>query len=215
MSADFPNAPRLPALASLRRFARSRSRREPCELCEAELADTHAHLVELSSRKLICACDACAILFDNQGAGKYRRVPSRVRILADFRLPEEVWAALDLPINLAFFLNSTALGRVVALYPSPGGATEALPPPDAWQMLVEDNPSLANLIPDVEALLVNRLSSPSGYYRVGIDKCYELVGLIRTHWRGISGGKAVTREIDRFFTALQERAQPAGGNSHA
>lgn len=214
MSADFPDAARLSALASLRRFARPRPRRERCELCNAELAETHAHLVELSGRRLICACDACAILFDNQGAGKYRRVPSRVQFLADFHLPDIAWAALDLPINLAFFLHNTAAGRVIALYPSPGGATEALPPPDAWQMLVEDNPSLHNLIPDVEALLVNRLSSPHAYYRVGIDKCYELVGLIRAHWRGLSGGKDVWREIDHFFTALKERAQMAGGTPY-
>lgn len=215
MSADSPDAPRLSALASVRRFARPRPQREHCELCNAELAETHAHLVELSSRRLFCACDACAILFDSQGAGKYRRVPHRVQLLADFRLPEVVWAALDLPINLAFFLYSTAARRILALYPSPGGTTEALTPPDAWQMLEEDNPSLCDLIPDVEALLVNRLRPPHLYYRVGIDKCYELVGLVRTHWRALSGGEAVWREIDRFFTALKERAQTAGGKPYA
>jgi hypothetical protein len=67
----------------------------------------------------------------------------------------------------------------------------------------------------VEALLVNRLSSPPAYFRLGIDKCYELIGLIRTHWRGLSGGKVVQREIDRFFTDLKERAFPAGGTPHA
>ena len=64
----------LAALASLRRFARPRAARERCELCGAELADEHAHLVELASRRLACACEACAILFSGQGAG---RVPPR------------------------------------------------------------------------------------------------------------------------------------------
>jgi hypothetical protein len=203
------------ALNSLRRFLQRPAVQERCELCSAPLADQHAHLLELASRQLVCACDACAILFDAQGAGKYRRTPRDIRALADFRLSDEMWQGLDLPINLAFFLHSTAAGRIVALYPSPAGATEAHPPPDGWQMLVEDNPILSALAPDVEALLVNRLSSPPVYYLVGIDKCYELVGLIRTHWRGLSGGKAVGQEIDRFFAALKERAHPAGGAAYA
>ena len=45
-------------------------------------------------------------------------------------------------------------------------------------------------------------------YRVPIDECYKLVGLIRTHWRGLSGGTEVWEEIGRFFDELRERAQP-------
>jgi hypothetical protein len=207
------------AWSSLRRFARRSAVREYCELCSAELTAEHAHLVELSARRLVCACDACAILFDYQGAGKYRRVPRRVQFLPDFRLSDIAWQGLGLPINLAFFLHSTAAGRVVALYPSPGGATEALPALDVWQTLTEDNPILRDFQPDVEALLVNRLGPAPEHYRVGIDECYKLVGLVRTHWRGLSGGTAVWREIGRFFTELKERAGPpaptSGSTTHA
>jgi hypothetical protein len=133
------------ALSSLRRFVRRRVVREQCELCSAELADDHAHLVELSSRRLVCACEACAILFDSREAGRYRRVPRDSQFLPDFRLPDVAWQGLGLPINLAFFLHSTAAGRVVAFYPSPAGATESLPSLDAWKTLVEDNPSLHDL----------------------------------------------------------------------
>lgn len=209
MSTDFPDAPLLSALASLRRFAQPRPQREHCDLCDAELAETHAHLLELSSRRLVCACTACAILFDNPFAAKYRRVPNRVQLLADFRLPEETWAALHLPIDLAFFLHSTEAERVLALYPSPAGATEALVPLEAWQALVQDNPILRQLQPDVEALLVNRIGETRDYYRIGIDKCYELVGLLRTHWRGLSGGPAVWEAIGRFFAGMR------GGATHA
>src|SRR5437764_14437845 len=114
------------ALAALRRFVRPRAARERCELCDAELAPAHAHLLELSTRQLACACDACAILFSGQAGARYRRVPRRARFLADFRLSDETWNDLRLPINLAFFVNHTAAGRVVALYPSPAGATEGL-----------------------------------------------------------------------------------------
>lgn len=198
--------PALNALQSLRRFARPRAAEEQCELCGAALGPGHAHLVEPSNRRLVCACDACAILFPGGGAAKYRRVPRRVQRLPEFRLTDVAWEGLQLPINLAFFLNSSAVGRVVALYPSPAGATESLVSPEAWQALADENPVLRQFEPDVEALLVNRLGTACDCYRVGIDVCYHLVGLIRTHWRGLSGGPAVWDEIGRFFAGLRERS---------
>jgi hypothetical protein len=167
------------------------------------LSEAHDHLVELASRRLVCACEACAILFGNSAAAKYRRVPRRYKFLSGFRLPDVTWEALGLPVNMAFFLHSTPAGRVVAFYPSPGGATEAAVPADGWQMIAEDNPILATFEPDVEALLVNRVGPARECYRVGVDECYKLVGLVRTHWRGFSGGQAVWDEVEKFFTRLK------------
>jgi CheY-like chemotaxis protein len=82
-------------------------------------------------------------------------------LLADFRLPEEVWAGLHLPIDLAFFVHSTAAGRVIAWYPSPAGAMESLVSLEAWQALAEDNPVLRGLQPDVEALRAACTNCPS------------------------------------------------------
>ena len=192
MSADATGSGRgLAALNSLRQFARPRAFAEHCELCDTGLAVEHAHLLELASRRLVCACDACAFLFDNPAAGRFRRVPRRSRFLPNFGLSDAAWADLHLPIDLAFFLPSTPPGRVVALYPSPAGATESLVPLESWQALVEDNPVLRDLEPDVEALLVNRIGTARECYLVGIDICYQLVGLIRKNWRGLSGGTAV------------------------
>jgi hypothetical protein len=42
---------------------------------------------------------------------------------------------------------------------------------------------------------------------VPIDECYSLVGLIRMHWRGLSGGREVWEKIDRFFENLRERSR--------
>jgi hypothetical protein len=215
MSPDSPGNPGRNPLASLRRLVRPRPAREVCELCAAELAEDHAHLVEVASRRLRCACDACALLFSGQGAGKYRRVPRRAEILTDFRLSDAQWEGLNLPINLAFFLHSTPAGRVVALYPSPAGVTESLPDAQAWEGLAEDNPVLRELEPDVEALLVNRLGPAPEHYRVGVDECYKLAGLIRTHWRGLSGGTGVWEEVGRFFADLKRRCGPPGGRPHA
>ncbi len=149
--------PALKALAALRKFVKPRTDREQCEMCGAGLADEHSHLLDLSRQQLVCVCEACAILFSGPAAGKYRRVPRRIEFLADFRLTDEAWESLHLPINLAFFRYSTPAGRVVALYPSPAGATESLVALEAWQTLVDDNPLLSELEPDVEALLVNRV----------------------------------------------------------
>ena len=68
---------------------------------------------------------------------------------------------------------------------------------------------------DVEALLVNRIGHSRGftgpeYYIVPIDECYKLVGLIRVHWRGLSGGTEVWQEIGHFFDGLKQRATAAG-----
>ena len=139
--------PALTALASLRRFVRPRAVREHCELCDAALADEHAHLVELATRRLVCACDACAILFSGQGRGAVPPRPPAGPVLPDFRLTDEAWEGLQLPINLAFFLHSTPAGRVVALYPSPAGATESLVAPEAWEALARRTRSCATSSP--------------------------------------------------------------------
>ena len=216
MNSDSHNAnPGLSALAALRRFARPQRLREQCDLCSAELADEHSHLLELSSRRLACACEPCAILFSGQTAARFRRVPRRAELLSDFHLTDLAWASLQLPVNLAFFVNSTLAGGVVVLYPSPGGATEATLPAEAWQMLVEDNPVLDKLEADVEALLVNRVGEARDCYRAGIDQCYKLVGLIRTHWQGFSGGAKVWEEIGRFMSSLKERSGPRRNAAHA
>lgn len=194
-------------LEFVRRFAQRRAALpERCELCGLGLADEHAHLVEPAARRLVCVCDPCGVLFDQDRAGRFRRVPRRVQALDEFRLTDTGWAGLELPVNLVFFLHSTPVGRVVAVYPSPGGATEANLAPEDWAGLLEENPRLRTLEPDVEALLVNRIGDAREHYRVGIDRCYELVGLVRTHWTGFSGGTAMWHEVGRFFNRLREKA---------
>jgi hypothetical protein len=177
-------------------------------MCSAALADEHQHLVEPLSRQMICACEPCAILFSGQAEMKYKRVPRRIRALPDFRLTDGQWDSLMLPIQLAFFFHSTPDGKVLALYPSPAGPTESLLALDSWDEIVQDNPVLREMESDVEALLVKRVGDASEYYLVPIDECYKLVGLIRAHWRGLSGGTEVWREIGQFYERLKERSSP-------
>jgi hypothetical protein len=190
----------------LRRFARPRPVREQCDLCGQALADEHDHLVEISTRRVHCACGPCAILFSGQKVVKYRRIPRQLQYLADFRLPDDLWARLDLPIELAFFVRDTATDAVIVRYPSPAGTTEAIVNSNAWKELVDENPSIQHLEPDVEVLLVNRIGGRCECYRVGIDEGYKLVGILRQHWQGFSGGREVWDEIDRFFEDLKHRS---------
>jgi len=192
--------------AALRRFVRLRAPQECCELCSQPLAAEHPHLLNCDNRQLLCACEACAILFSGQQNGRFRRVPRDVQRLADFVLSDQQWQALGIPINLAFFTADSKTGRVLALYPSPGGAVEAEIPSDTWQELADANPVLRQLEPDVEALLVNRVGQARDYYRVPIDQCYRLVGLVRTHWRGLGGGAEVWGVIAQFFAELRAKS---------
>jgi hypothetical protein len=134
---------------------------------------------------------------------KFKLIPRDTRALPDFRMTDAEWEGLALPIDLAFFFYSTPDEKMTALYPSPAGPTESLLPLTSWEVLVGQNPVLQNMESDVEALLVNRAGSAREYFIAPIDKCYELVGTIRMHWRGLSGGEEVWREIEKFFARLR------------
>jgi hypothetical protein len=208
------------AFATLRQFARTPRPLERCELCSAALAREHPHLVEISMRQIVCACEACATLFDGMTGGKYKRVSRRAQILTNFQMTDAQWEDLLIPINMAFFFRSSTEDRMVTLYPSPAGAVESLLPLDAWSEITQHNTVLTTLRPDIEALLVNRVGhahelSHAEYYIAPIDECYRLVGLIRANWKGLSGGSEVWAEIGRFFSDLRSRADVVSGEANA
>jgi hypothetical protein len=205
--------------SSLRRFAQEESGKaakeaveavqEHCELCSEPIPPDHRHLLEVSTREMICVCRPCSILFDREAAseGKYRLIPDRHLFLEDFEMNDVQWESLRVPVDMAFFFYSTPAERVVAFYPSPMGPTESLLTLSAWEELERCNPVLGGMERDVEALLVNRVRGAREHFLVPIDECYSLVGLIRMHWRGLSGGREVWEEIGRFFEELRERSR--------
>ena len=147
-------------------------------------------------------------------------MPRESRLLCDFRLSDAQWNALQIPIGTAFFFQSTPAERVVAIYPSPAAPVESLLPLEAWTEIVADNPVLHTMPADVAALLVNRLGAMNGfaaeeYYLTPIDQCYRLVGLLRLHWRGLSGGAEVWKELRRFFADLARHSVREGAGCHA
>ena len=201
------------AVSALRRFAsRAVTREEVCDLCGVRVGGEHQHLVDPVKRRLMCACDACAILFDNAN-GTFTRVPRTIRRLPGAAFGPRQWDALSIPIGVAFFFVSSPQERVVAMYPSPAGATESLLPLTTWDELVPQGSPVRALKPDVEALLVNRLrelpSAECRDYLVPIDLCYRLVGIIRAEWRGFSGGAEAWDAIDRFYAYLDAHAEDA------
>jgi hypothetical protein len=202
-------------IAALRRFVRPKANLERCDMCSAGLTVEHSHLLEPTKRQLVCACEACALLFSGGAGTKYRRVPRRVRFLKDFQLSDPQWDGLMIPIQLAFFFHSTPAAKVIAMYPSPAGATESLLALEAWDEVVGENAVLKSMESDVEALLVNRVGDKKEYYIAPIDSCYELVGLIRSRWHGFSGGQEVWQAIEDFFTKLKRRAGVGQEAMHA
>jgi hypothetical protein len=193
------------SLMALKRLRRKQSSTEWCELCARALEGRHAHLLDPQARRILCACDPCAFLFQD-GAGRYRRVPRDSFFLSDLALDNLQWESLSIPVNLAFFFFSSPAKRVVAYYPSPGGATESLLTLEAWEGIASAHSRVGQMQPDVEALLVNRVASPPDYYIVPIDRCYELSGIVRKHWQGFTGGDDVWREVANFFAALRSEA---------
>jgi hypothetical protein len=201
-------------VAALRTFARP-PQIVLCELCGEPLDGTHPHLLELDQHALRCCCRACALLFGNQQNARYKRVPESVRWLNEFHLSDEQWDALAIPIGIAFFYRDSAAQRVITMYPGAAGAMQSSLDLGAWDRLVADNPILDTLEPDVEALLVNRVEGAREHYRVPIDQCYALTGVIRARWRGLSGGVDAWRAIHACFTALKAGERLPEGVSNA
>jgi len=206
----------------LRRFAappgppgpptRSRTgNEERCELCGEPLASTdgvgsgHAHLIDPQNRSIACACTACALLFTRPG-GRYRTVPDRVCHDPRAPLTAAEWAELQIPVAIAFFFVNSALGRVIASYPSPAGATECELDLGAWDRLTQTHPLLQALTPDVEAILVVREPTAETFL-LPIDMCYALAGALRVNWRGFDGGAEVRQLLSAFLADLRRRSR--------
>jgi hypothetical protein len=181
-----------------------------CQLCNSELDGRHGHLVDTDKRSLACACRACYLLFTHEGAGgggRYRAVPERICHDPGRPLTDADWGELDIPVAMAFFFFNSALGRVVAGYPSPGGPTECELDLEAWDRIAGAHPLFAAMTPDVEAIFVNRTELGNEVFLIPIDMCYSLVGELRMLWSGFDGGSEVRAALATFLTGLRKRAR--------
>ncbi|MFF7052789.1 DUF5947 family protein [Streptomyces griseorubiginosus] len=201
----------------LRRFLTERPPQpERCELCAVAVEAGHRHLVDTEKRALVCACPSCALLMEQPGAaaGRFRTVPARYLTDPRHRLDETAWEALQIPVGVAFLFRNAALDRLVALYPSPAGATESELEPATWTDVLGDSRLAELLEPDVEALLLRRTDGRFECHLVPIDICYELVGRMRLLWQGFDGGAEARAALDAFFADVARRVRPVGEVGH-
>ena len=191
-----------------RRAPQRREDHARCELCGAAVAERHAHVVALDRHELQCACIACAVLFRDAhaGSGRYRTVPERVIAARHFLPGDADWTRLEIPVQLAFVVRRE---RWIAMYPSPAGTVEAPLSDAASAALAALVPLSAKVEPGVEALLIHRPrgGATARCYVVPIDACYELVALVRRHWRGFDGGDEARAAIDTFIERLDRAAE--------
>ncbi|OBC08547.1 hypothetical protein A5784_06690 [Mycobacterium sp. 852013-50091_SCH5140682] len=184
---------------------------EQCEMCSEPIPDEHQHVVNVEGRQLMCVCRGCYLLFtDSEAQLRYRAVPDRYLVFPDCAVSRADWEALQIPVGLAFFFRNSALGRIVAFYPGPAGATESELDLDAWNTMLDLDPRLGLPAADTEALLIRLPDDDSlepECYVVPIDSCYEFVGRIRLLWRGFDGGHDVRRYIAEYFGALAHRSR--------
>jgi hypothetical protein len=182
---------------------------ETCEMCAAPVGPVHSHVADLEHSTLACTCRACYLLFTDAGAGRgrYRAVPDRYLHDPARPLTAAEWAELDVPVGLAFFLNSSRLGQVSGFYPSPAGATECTLDLEAWARLSQAHPLLAIPEDDVEAVLVNRADDDVECFLVPVDACYELAGRMRLLWQGFDGGAEARQSIAEFLDSVRARAR--------
>src|SRR5262245_26088832 len=149
---------RVPALGSLVQRAfrpRTPSPHEGCGFCGVAIDARHGHVVNLLDRQLLCVCRGCYLLFAVEGAGgrRFVAVPDRCRDVPADLVTRVVSEVLQVPVGLAFFFINSHQQQVVALYPSPSGATQSTLPLAQWDDVVHAAPDLTMLQPDVEALL--------------------------------------------------------------
>jgi hypothetical protein len=182
-------------------------------MCAQQLPERHTHLVDLTSRSLMCSCRACFFLFSPEGAGggRYRPVPERYLRDPGFRLSRAQWEELAIPVGIVFVFTRSDSDQPAAFYPSPAGATESLLPLDIWEQVMRANPAFADVQPDVEAVLLRREDERFDGYLVPVDACYDLVGRVRLKWKGFGGGEEVWQSVAEFFGELAQRAEPIDG----
>jgi len=188
---------------------------EQCDLCSEPVTADHRHLLELGSRTVRCACPACAILFASREAsmGRYRLIHDRRLRLDGLAITDADWERLAIPVGLAFVTVNGETLAASAFYPSPIGAVDTALEPNVWLEWQRSHPVLRGMAADVEALLVNRIRGARHSFIVPIDDPFRLLAVVGCHWKGLSGGQELWKEIDRFFVQLVQRSVPVAAES--
>ncbi len=201
----------VPAVAAsirvLRAFVAERPRPAVCALCGANIAPhpAHPHLLSAHGGRVVCACGACSLLFGGEPNAAYRRLPRTVELYGEPTLRDADWQLLGVPIRLACFVRRTAQ-EVECIYPSPAGPVRSALGSEATALLTQHYPSVAELLLDVEAIVVCAVGERRAAVRVPVDECFRLVGLVRRYFRGASGGAPWWSALEEWMTELAQRS---------
>ena len=177
-----------------------------CELCPIGIGEDHRHLLHLDERRIVCVCETCWSM--RSGDPEFRPPGARTLWLDDFDLPDERVGGVPDPDRPGVpDAQRASAAAVVALYPSPAGATESELELDGVGRAVRGQPG-------PRAPRARRRGADRRPHRrprtatrsCPIDQCYRLVGLIKARWEGITGGRGVDAAIAEFFDGLRARA---------
>ena len=144
---------------------------------------------KLQSRRLVCAARPARCSSAASKSGLSPRAAATSSSCPTSASPTPQWESLLIPISLAFFFHSTPAERVRGRISQSGrGHRIALgiwKPGRRWSTRT---PCWPRCNPTSRPCWSIAWAAQRSYYRVPIDECYKLVGLIRVHWRGLSGG---------------------------
>ena len=214
MTTTRPENP-LDVLRRIRATRPAPSAEERCEMCAEPIGEQHQHVVDLASRGLMCTCRPCYLLFTAEGAElRYHAVPERYLSFAEVVMDPRQWDELEIPVGLAFFFANSELGRTVAFYPGPAGATESELPLGAWDRVVDAHPVLRTLAPDVEALIVRMPDRTWGRSRRRPSSSRSTAATSSSGPCGWCGGVSTAARrrgpsSTAFFAAMAARSRPA------
>ena len=182
-------------------------------MCAEPIADEHQHVVDVQSRELMCTCRGCYLLFTAEQADlRYRAVPDRYLSFPDFALDRSRLGRPADPGRAGVLLPQLRAGPGRRVLPGPAGATESELRLAAWDASRwRPTPSSAAL----SATSRRCWSAAPGRdtrrscFLVPIDACYELVGRLRTVWRGFDGGQEARAAIDGLLRHRRRARKPA------
>ena len=139
----------------------------------------------------------------------------------DFRITDAQWDSLLIPIEMAFFFESSTCGahrrdlsepgrtdRVAAAAGDVAGHRRGQPRPEPDGAGCRS----AGRQPDWVHIVTRQAPTRSAceYYILPIDECFKLVGVIRLHWKGLSGGTASVGGETFFAEILRQGGAHTG-----
>jgi len=102
-------------------------------------------------------------------------IPRETRAIRDFRMPDVPWKIHDLPGNVTFVFYSTSAAKLMSVCQVAAGTVESTVPREVWKAIIEANPALEEMRPDVEGLLIIHTGESREYFIAPIDVCYNLI----------------------------------------